>query len=95
MIYFGQVISPDNLNDRLTDLWEKRVLSNRKCSAELTACLMALPRWYKYWLKFKGHRPEEAAAYLIGYSNTTNYDDAAKREERIKKWLGMVHDDES
>lgn len=90
MIFYGQVINPDDLNDRLQKMWEDRVVSNRKCSAELTACLMELPCWYICWLGYKGHRPELAAENLIGYSNTREYEAAAKREDRIKEYLGMT-----
>lgn len=40
-------------------------------------------------LKHKGHRPEEAARHLIGYSNTTDYEEAHKVEDAIRRKLGL------
>lgn len=92
LIYYAQVIKPEGLNQRLNDLYEERVLSNRKCSAELRACISELPFWYKWWLRWRGHQPEDAATALIGFSNTREYEDAAKRTERIKKSLRIETD---
>ncbi|MGD9730429.1 MAG: hypothetical protein AB7G68_06640 [Nitrospiraceae bacterium] len=92
MIYYAQVINPEGLKERLHDLWEERIESNRKCSAELSACILELPFWYKWWLKCKGHQPERAAVELIGFSNTYQYEAAEKRVERIKKWLKIKSD---
>jgi hypothetical protein len=39
------------------------------------------------WLKIWGCNLERASQDLIGYSNTTEYADASKRVERIKKAL--------
>lgn len=70
-------------------LYEERIEANRRSSAELTACMLELPYWYKALLWFLGHKPEAAAKDLIGFSNTTNHDAATKRVERIKAALGI------
>jgi len=89
LIFYAQVINADGLNERMKNLYEERVVSNRRLSAELTACFLDLPFWYKWWLRSRGHMPERAAIDLIGFSNTTEYEAAAKRVERIKAALGI------
>jgi hypothetical protein len=89
LIYFAQVINADGLNERMQKLYEERIEANRLSSAELTACLLELPSWYKAWLQFHGYNPGAAAQDLIGFSNTTDYDAAAKKVERIKAALGI------
>ena len=89
LIFYAQVINADGLNDRMKKLYEDRIVANRRLSAELTACLLELPFWYKWWLRLRGHMPERAATDLIGFSNTTEYEAASKRVERIKIALGI------
>ena len=89
LIFYGQVINADGLNERMQTLYEERVVSNRRLSAELTACFLELPFWYKLWLRSRGHMPERAATDLMGFSNTTEYKAAATRVERIKGALGI------
>ena len=89
LIFYAQVINADGLNERMKSLHEDRVLANRRLSAELTACLLELPFWYKRGLQLRGHKPERATADLIGFSNTTEYEAANKRVERIKTALGI------
>jgi hypothetical protein len=89
LICYAQVINADGLKDRMQKLHEERIESNRRCSAELTACILELPGWYKCWLRLKGHQPEHAATNLLGFSNTYDYEAAAKRIERIKSGLGI------
>ncbi len=87
LVYFAQVVNTDGLNERMQKLHEERIEANRRRSAELTACLLELPRWYNSLLRRRGCNPEAAAQDLIGLSNTTDYDAAAKRVERIKAGL--------
>ena len=89
LIFYAQVINADGLNERMKKLYEERIVSNRRLSAELTACCLELPFWYKWWLRSIGHMPERAATDLIGFSNTTEYEAADKRVERIKVALGI------
>ena len=87
LIYFAQVINAEGLNERMQKLYEERIEANRRSSADLTACLLELPRWYKAVLRCRGCNPAGAAQDLMGFSNTTDYDAAAKRVERIKAAL--------
>ena len=87
LIYFAQVINAVGLNERMQKLYEERIESNRRTSAELFGCLLELPCWYLLWLQIKGCNPEMAAQDLIGLSNTIEYDAADTRVERIKKAL--------
>lgn len=89
LIFYAQVINADGLNERMQKLYEDRVVANRRLSGELTACILELPSWYKWLLRKRGHMPERAATDLIGFSNTTDYEAASKRVERIKVALGI------
>ena len=88
-IYYAQVINAEKLNDDMKKLYRERILANRKSSAQLTAAIQDLPRWYLCYLKRKGLEPEKAATHLIGYSNITEYDDAHQKEDAIRKKLGL------
>ncbi len=92
-IFYAQVEIEDGLNDRLKALYEERIKSNRRNSGDLAALLNELPSWYKWWLYRQGQDPEEASRLLIGYSNATEYDGAAKRMKAIKKALGFKGND--
>ena len=87
-IFYAQVVNAEGLNERMNKLYEDRVIANRRNSAELAACLIELPAWYKWWLHRKGHAPEAAVTHLIGFSNTSEYEAAAKRVTAVKRALG-------
>ena len=88
-IYYAQVINADNLNDEMKSLHRERILANRRTSSQLRAIIQDLPKWYLTYLKFKGYQPEEAARYLIGFSNSTEYLQASKAEAAVRKKLGL------
>ena len=88
-IFYAQVVNAEGLNERMQKLYEDRIASNRRHSADLAACLEELPSWYSRWLRFRGQSPDKAARHLIGYSNTTEYDAAAKLAVAIRKALGF------
>ena len=90
LIFYAQVINADGLNERMKKLYEDRIVANRRLSAELTACLLELPFWYRWWLGLRGHMPERAATGLIGFSNTTDYEAASRRVEGIKIEIGRA-----
>lgn len=88
-IYYAQVVNADNLNDEMKALFRERILANRKKSAQLSAATIDLPRWYLSYLKRKGITPLEAAQHLIGFSNTTQYEQAHKVQGAIRRKLGL------
>jgi hypothetical protein len=88
-IYYAQVVNPDGVNDRLKKLYEERVLANRKASAELTAAIESLPKWYLRHLKNNGLAPREAAKHLIGYSNARDDEEASQKSGAIRRKLGL------
>jgi hypothetical protein len=88
-IFYAQVIKADNLNGEMKELHRERIRSNRKSSAELSAAYIELPGWYRRYISWRGRRPEEAVRHLIGYSNTYDYDDAHKLEDKIKTALDL------
>ena len=90
LIFYAQVTNADGLNERMKALYEDRVVSNRRLSSELTACLLELPFWYTWWLvRIRRQIPERAAIDLIGFSNTTEFVEGTKRVDRIKTALGF------
>jgi hypothetical protein len=88
-IYYAQVINAKNLNNKMQQLYQERILANRRASAQLSAAIQDLPFWYSFYLKHRGFVPQKAANHLIGYSNTTDYDEAHKLEDAIRKKLGL------
>jgi len=88
-IYYAQVINTNGLNDEMQALYRERVLMNRKSSAELSAAYINLPSWYRFYLKLRHQTPQIAVRHLIGFSNTTEYDDSHKLENAIKKSLNL------
>ncbi|WP_158702855.1 hypothetical protein [Melaminivora suipulveris] len=93
-IFYAQVVNAEGLNDRMKALYEERITSNRRHSADLASCLTELPSWYKWWLHRRSQAPEKAANQLIGYSNTTEYEQAAKIMNAIQKNLGYKGEEE-
>ena len=88
-IYYAQVINANGLNEEMQLLYRERVLANRKSSAELSAAYINLPLWYRTYLKMRRQSPQNAVRHLIGYSNTTEYEDAHRYEDAIKKSLNL------
>lgn len=88
-IYYAQVVNADGLNEEMEKLYRERVLANRKASAQLFAATQGLPCWYRSYLKLRKWGPEEAAKHLIGFSNTTEYEQAAKVQAFIRKKIGL------
>lgn len=89
LIFYAQVVNADGLNQRMQQMLDERVASNRRASAELAACLEELPRWYKAWLRVRKQSPAEASRHLIGFSNTREYENAARSVAAIRKALGF------
>lgn len=88
-IYYAQVVNSCGLSDDLKALHRERVLANRKSSASLMGALLELPWWYSLGLRLRSRDPKRAAGQLIGYSNTTSWDDAVKIENSIRRNLGL------
>ncbi len=88
-IYYAQVINAEGLNEEMQSLHRERILANRRASSQLTAAIQDLPKWYLIYLTRKGYCPEEAAHHLIGYSNTTEYEQSHKVEAAIRRQLGL------
>lgn len=88
-IYYAQVISPQGLNEKFKTIYEERLLVNRDSSARLSAAYLELPCWFKLYLKIKKLDPLAASSKLIGFSNTTEFNQAAKIQDFIRKKLGL------
>lgn len=89
-VLYAQVIDPAGLDDRLLTLYERRVESNRRNAAELSACLLELPEWYLRWLRRRGQTPAGVPSDLIGLSHITDEEIARKQMNRIKHCLGVT-----
>lgn len=88
-IYYAQVIKADDLNEEMQALQRERSLTNRKASAALSAAILDLPGWYLWYLNRKGLAPGDAAKHLIGFSNTTDFEQAHKVQGAIRRSLGL------
>ena len=88
-IYYAQVVNADGLNEEMQELYRRRVLANREKSAALSAAVLDLPGWYRWYLMRKGQAPAEAAKHLIGYSNTTDFEQSHKLQALIRRQLGL------
>ena len=86
LVYYANVISPDNLNEKLKEKYEARIDSNRRHAAEMAASYYRLPRWYRAWLKKIGEEPLVASKNLIGLSNC-NLDTSDHHIQWLKKSL--------
>jgi hypothetical protein len=93
-IFYAQVVNAERLNDKMKQLYEDRILSNRRHSADLAACLTELPPWYIWRLHRQGQAPEKATGLLIAYSNTDEFEQATKVRRAIQKALGFKGMDE-
>ena len=89
LIFYAQVVNAEGLNERMQEMLEERVVSNRRASAELAACLEELPLWYKAWLQVRKQSPADASRHLIGFSNTREYEHAERKVAAIRKALGF------
>lgn len=92
-VYFAHVVSAEGLNDEMKGLYRQRVLANRRSSANLQAAVLDLPRWYKLYLATRGRKPNDAARSLIGFSNTTEYEQSHKLQASIRCALGLPKKD--
>lgn len=89
LIYFADATNADGLNDEMKERMWARVTANRRHSSDLRAVFGSLPSWYRKWLAFRGHNPEQVATDLMGLSNTFKHEDAATRVKRIGAGLGI------
>lgn len=90
LIFYANAINADGMNEKMKERMGQRVESNRKHSAELTACYKDMPIWFRKWLERNGEKPMDAANHLMGLSNTYEYDPADKRIEKIKEHLKIL-----
>jgi hypothetical protein len=89
-IYYAQATNANDMNEEMQKLYRERILSNRKSSAQLSAAVQDLPFLYLSYLKiFKGLNPEAAVKKLIGFSNTTEYDESLRLQDEIRRHLGL------
>lgn len=88
-IFYGQVVNAEGLNERLQEMYKQRIAANRRNSADLAACISDLPAWYRLLIRIKGQNPERAVANLIGFSNTTEFEAAARHAAAVRNSLDI------
>ena len=89
LVFFSNAIISDGLNEEMRSRVVDRRVANRRSSADLMACLLSVPFWYRWWLKLRGKDPFIAAQELIGLSNAVDFESSSKRILLIKTKLGL------
>lgn len=92
LIFYASAINADGMNENIKDRVLHRIEANKRHSADLTACYIDLPFWYKWFLKKRKETPEAAATHLMGLSNTADHETAYKRVDKIKEHLRIKTD---
>ena len=89
LVFFANAITPEGLNEEMKKRVVDRRIANRRSSADLMACLLTIPCWYRWLINFQKQDPFVAAQQLIGLSNTVDYDNSDKRINIIKEKLNI------
>lgn len=89
LVFFANAITSEGLNEELRQRVSDRRAANRRTSADLMACLLTLPFWYRWWLKLRKRDSKIAAEELIGLSNTVDHSTSDTRIAKIKAGLGL------
>ena len=89
LIVYANAVNPEGYNDFIKEHHEKRVIALRTHSAEFLACYEDLPKIFKKLLNCRNEDPGNAADNLMVLSNTTDYEDAHKQVDKIKKHLNI------
>lgn len=92
LIFYASAINADGMNENIKTRVLYRIEANKRHSADLTACHVDLPFWYKWCLEQRKESPEAAATHLMGLSNTSDHDAAGKRIDKIKEHLRIKSD---
>jgi hypothetical protein len=87
LIFYGNVINAEGLDQEMQQRVLDRMISNRRHSADLTACFYKFPSLYRKYLMKIGERPDLACGELMGLSNTSEYEAAQKRMDKIQALL--------
>jgi len=90
IVFYANAINPENLNDEMKQRVIDRMVSNRKHSADLTACFYNLPSFYRFYLRKRGEKPDFASREFMGLSNTTEYESANRRIDKIQELLKII-----
>jgi hypothetical protein len=86
-MFYDNAIDAKDLNEEMKQRKLDRMVSNRRHSADLTACFYKFPKFYRSYLMKKGERPDLACGELIGLSNTSEYETARTRIDKIQGLL--------
>jgi hypothetical protein len=66
---------------------EQRQENNRRCASDFEATVRYLPRWYRWWLKWRNENPMEASRDLFGLANSDDSKSAKQYIAEIRKNL--------
>jgi len=89
LVFFANAIRSDGLGAEMKQRVLDREVSNRRTSADLIACYLVIPFWYRWYLKLRCHNPIEAAHELIGLSNSREFTNADRHIAAIRSKLGL------
>ena len=87
LVFYANAINAERLNEEMKQRTLDRMVTHRRHSADLTACFYKFPKFYRFYLMKKGERPDFASGELIGLSNTSEYDAAHIRIDKIQELL--------
>ena len=86
-IFYANAINTDGLNEEMKKRGLARAEANRRHSADLEACFQHLPRLYLWLLSRRQEKPDMASKEMMGLSNTSDWEAAAKRIDKIRAFL--------
>ncbi len=87
LIFYANAINSKGLNEEMKQRVLDRMVANRMRSAELSACFYKFPKFYRNYLMKIGERPDFACGELIGLSNTSEFEAAQTRIDKIQTQL--------
>lgn len=87
LLFYANAIKADGTKDLFSQRVYDRIEANRRHSADLAACYHALPYFYKQYLLRLREDPNNAAAEMMGLSNTFEWEASRERVEAIQKYL--------
>lgn len=87
LVFYRNAVTADGLDNVMKERLNERVSANRRHAADFAAIYYQLPSGFRRYLSWRGVDLIKANSELLGLSNTFEFDQAAKRIERIQKQL--------
>ena len=90
LIFYANAINTKGLNEEMKQRVLDRMVANRMRSAELSASFYKFPKFYRKYLMKTEERPDFACGELIGLSNTSEFNAAQTRIDKIQEYLKII-----